>query len=212
MDGVTVARRTRLLALLGLAAIAEFVLATVALHAASLNAEPSHMSEFAHTRFRLVWTFGLYILVFGCGALTWALQPSLSRTLWQRVGVALLALAGFAAFVLATFPVDEGRYQSTLVGTIHNDATLTAFVFLSVAMVVLVPAFHATPAWRSFAKLSLLLGLAVGVLDVVYLVSTEEELAVAAFAQRVLVACIAAWFVLVAVRLRRVPLPQPTQA
>ncbi|HEX2066571.1 MAG TPA: DUF998 domain-containing protein [Candidatus Thermoplasmatota archaeon] len=196
-------RRTRLLALLGLVAIAEFVLAAVALHAASLDAEPSHMSEFAHSRFSLVWSLGLYTLVLGCGALIWALHPWLSRNLWQRLGMALLALSGVGALVLATFPVDEGRYESTLTGTIHNDATLTTFLMLSVAMVVLVPAFHATPAWRSFAKLSLAIGVAVGSLGLVYLVATESDLAVAALAQRALVACIATWFVLIAMRLRR---------
>ncbi|MCA1810512.1 MAG: DUF998 domain-containing protein [Halobacteriales archaeon] len=205
-------RKVRVLSLLGLVAITEFLLATVALHAASLGAEPSHMSGFAHTRFRLVWTLGLYILVLGCGALAWALRPCLSRTLWLRAGMALLALAGLAAFVLATFPVDEGLYQSTLVGTIHNDATLTTFLFLSIAMVVLVPAFRATPAWRPFAKLSLALGVAVGVLGAVYLFATEQDTVLAAFSQRVLVACIAAWFVLIALRLRRVPLPQATSS
>ncbi|HUR62921.1 MAG TPA: DUF998 domain-containing protein [Candidatus Thermoplasmatota archaeon] len=202
-------RRTRILALLGLVAIAEFVLAAVALHAASFNAEPSHMSEFAHSRFSLVWALGLYTLVLGCGALIWALRPWLQRTLWQRIGMAMLALAGLAALVLATFPVDEGRYESTLIGTIHNDATLTTFLMLSAAMVVLGPAFHATPGWRSFAKLSLAIGVVVGVLGVVYLIATEQDLAIAAFSQRILVACIAAWFVLIALRLRRATVPLP---
>lgn len=200
-------RRIRILSQLGLAAIAGFLLATLALHAVSLGAEPSHMSAFAHTPFRLLWTFGLYTLVLGCGALVWALRPCLSRTLWQRTGIALLTSAGVAAFVLATFPVDEGRYESTLVGTIHNDATLTTFLLLSAAMVVLVPAFHATPAWRSFAKLSLAIGVTVGALGVVYMVATEQNLLLAGLSQRVLVGCIAAWFVLIALRLRRMPLP-----
>jgi hypothetical protein len=202
-------RRTRLLSLLGLAAIAEFVLAAVALHAASLDAEPSHMSEFVHTRFSLVWELGLYTLVLGCAALMWALGPWLQRTWWQRIGMAMLALAGLAAFVLATFPVDEGRYESTLTGTIHNDATLTTFLMLSAAMVVLGPAFRATPAWRSFAKLSLLIGVVAGALGLVYLVATQQDLVVAAFAQRLLVALIAAWFVLIALRLRAQGTPSP---
>ncbi|MEA3202983.1 MAG: hypothetical protein QOI63_649 [Thermoplasmata archaeon] len=195
-------RRTRILSLLGLVAIAEFVLAAIALHAASLNAEPSHMSEFVHTRFALVWSLGLYVLLLGCAGLIWALRPWLQRTWWQRVGMGMLALAGLAALVLATFPVDEGRYESTLIGTIHNDATLTTFLLLSSAMVVLVPAFHATPAWRSFAKLSLAIGLVVAVLGIVYMVATEQDLAIAAFSQRALVAFIAAWFALIALRLR----------
>jgi hypothetical membrane protein len=208
-------RRTRVLALLGLAGIAEFVLAALALHVVSLGDEPSHMSEFAHSRFWLVWVLGLYTLVLGCGTLAWAMGPCLSRTRWQRVGMALLSLAGLAAAVLATFPVDEGRYESTLVGTIHNDATLTTFLMLSAAMVVLGPAFRATPAWRSFARTSLGIGVAVGTLGVVYLVTTEQEMASAAFWQRILVAIIASWFVLVALRLRRMPTlaaPQPEGA
>ncbi|HUR62820.1 MAG TPA: DUF998 domain-containing protein [Candidatus Thermoplasmatota archaeon] len=196
-------RRTKVLSLLGLLGIAEFVLAAIALHAVSLPNEPSHMSEFAHSRFWLVWGLALYTLVLGCAALIVALKPWLGRNLWARLGFAMLALAGLAAFVLATFPVDKGRYESTLIGTIHNDATLTTFMMLSTAMVVLAPAFRATPAWRDFARLSLFIGIVVGILGVVYLFATEADLPLAAYAQRVLVAFIAAWFILIALRLRR---------
>jgi hypothetical protein len=211
VDGDALGRRTRVLALLGLVGICEFLLAAVALHAVSIRNEPSHMSEFVHSRFWLVWVLGLYTFVLGCAALIFGLRPWLQRTRWAGAGMALLALAGLAAFVLATFPVDEGRYETTLIGTIHNDATLTTFMMLSCAMVVLGPAFGATPGWKSFGRLSLANGVVVGALGVVYLVATEQDLPLAGYAQRVLVALIVSWFVLIALRLRH-PDALPTPA
>lgn len=205
------ARRTRTLSLLGLLAIAEFAFAAIGLHAVSVGDEPSHMSAFARTRFWLVWSLGLYTLLLGCGALAWALRSCLPRTPWQRAGMALLGVAGLAALTVATFPVDEGPYEMTLVGAIHNDAALATFLALSAAMVALSPAFHAAPAWRSFSRASLALGLVVGVLGVVCARTTQEGLAVGALAQRALVGLVAAWFVLVALRLRRLPEAAPAR-
>lgn len=195
-------RRWRnLLACIGLGAIAAFVVALVILHLAVGRRSPSHMSEFALSRFGLLWAMAVYTVVLGGSMVVWALRPCLRDCPAKWIGIAMLTLAGAAAFLLATFPTD-GYYVRTWEGRLHNDAAVTTFVLLGAAMVVLAPAFHASPGLRGLARTSVLLGVLVTASWVTYLVTALDGLPGAGPAQRVLVGLITVWLVLVALRVR----------
>jgi hypothetical protein len=204
-------RWQRLFVWIGLAGVSNFLLAIIALHLTTLQQEPMHMSEYANSRFGLLWMLAVYSFTLGGAALSLALRPHLSRSLLQRVGVWMLWVAVLGAVLLAAFPMDREDVRS-LSGTIHGDAALATFLLLGVAMVVLVPVFRATPSWRTFARASLLLGMLVSASCVAYLVSTLERFPFTALAQRFLVAFIATWFILLALRLLRMPAPASVAA
>lgn len=195
-------RRWRnILACLGLGAIAAFVIALVVLHIADGRATPSHMSEFANSRFGVLWALAIYTFILGGAMVVWALKPCLSNCPSKWAGIAMLWLAGLGAVLLAAFPTDD-TYVRTFSGKVHNDAALTTFALLGAAMVVLAPAFRASPSLGRFARVSVLLGVLVTASWVTYLVTTLKQINVYGPTQRILVAFITAWFVLLALHLR----------
>lgn len=195
-------RRWRnILACLGLGAIAAFVVALVLLHAAAGHDAPSHMSEFANSRFGLLWALAVYTFILGGSMVVWALRPCLVDCPAKGIGIVLLWLAGIGAVLLAAFPTDD-TYVRTFSGKVHNDAAMGTFALLGGAMVVLAPAFRASPSLGGFARVSVLLGVLVTASWVSYLVTTLERIHVYGPLQRVLVALITAWFVLLALHLR----------
>lgn len=202
-------RRWRnILACLGLGAIAAFVIALVVLHVSAGQQPPSHMSEFANSRFGLLWALAVYTCIVGCAMVAWALKPCLSNCPSKWIGMAMLWLAGIAALLLATFPTDD-TYVQTFSGRVHNEAALTTFALLGAAMVVLAPAFRDSPSLGRFARVSVLLGVLVTASWVTYLVTTLRQIEVYAPAQRILVALITTWFVLLALRLRSAAAARP---
>lgn len=202
-------RRWRnLLACLGLGAIAAFVVALAILHGAAGADAPGHMSEFANSRFGLLWAMAVYTFILGGAMVVWALRPALQDCPAKGIGIAMLWLAGAGAVLLATFPADD-TYVRTLSGQVHNDAAVGTFVLLGVAMVVLAPAFRASPGLGGFARTSVLLGVLVTGAWMTYLVAALRQAELYAPAQRVLVGLITVWFVLLALRLRHAHAPRP---
>lgn len=194
-------RRRQRLATAGLFGISLFVLGLGALHVAAFGNEPPHMSQFAHSRFRLFWVMCLSAFILGTALLVWALGPCLGKSRAKRAGITLLSLAGTGGLLLAGFPMGAARPLS-LTGAIHEGAAVATFVLLGAAMLVLVPAFRSSRGLARFAGASLALGILVNVSLVVYFVSSFEQSAVRGPAQRALVAFITAWFTLLALRLR----------
>ncbi|MEK6975036.1 MAG: DUF998 domain-containing protein [Candidatus Thermoplasmatota archaeon] len=200
-------RRWRnVLACLGLGAIAAFVFALVALHIADGRDTPSHMSEFANSRFGLLWALAVYTVVVGGAMVVWALKPFLQGCPSKWIGMGMLAMAGVAGILIAAFPTDE-TYVSSFSGRVHNDAALSTFALLGAAMVVLYPALRASPGMRSFARVSVLLGVLVTASWVTYLVTTLARIHVYGPTQRILVALIVTWFILLGLRVRAAARP-----
>lgn len=206
MPRASLVRRRQRLASVGLAGIAVFVVALVVLHATALGRLPSHMSQFANSRFGLFWAVALYTLIVGTSLEVWALRSCLPDCLSKRVGLAMLSLAAVGALLLATFPADA-VHPVTWRGTVHDDAAATTLVLLTGSMVVLAPAFHASPGFVRFARLSLAMGVLTALALTVYLVTSWHHADGRGPAQRVLVGLILAWFSVLAVRLWRVPEP-----
>lgn len=211
MDAPPGVRGRQRLACMGLVCITVFVLALLVLHATAQGRLPSHMSQFANSPYGLFWALALYCLIVGTAVLVWALGPCLHAGLSKRIGMGMLVLAGIGGLLVATFPTDAVR-PVTWRGTLHDDAAATTFSLLAGAMVVLTPALRSSPL-QPFARPSFALGVLCGLTFAAYLVATFNDLAGLALAQRLLVAFILVWFVLLAVRLWRMrdPFPQETR-
>lgn len=191
--------RIRFLAWLGLAGIAEFVLAVLALHA--MTGDPNHLSDFARTQYAWLWVAGAYSFAVGGIALTIALQAHLPGGAFARAGLSLLWVASLGAVLIATFPTDSTPQAVTLSGTIHNDAVWPTFGSLGVAILFMGPALRSRRSWRRFADFSVVLGLLVCALGAAYVLTDTRGMALVAVVQRTLVALIACWFIILGVNL-----------
>ncbi|MES2154722.1 MAG: DUF998 domain-containing protein [bacterium] len=197
--------RPRVLAWLGLVGIAEFTAAILVLHLTALRKEPEHMSQFANTRYALLWNLAIFSFTIGGAALSLAIRPHLEHGLFRRAGLWMIWLSVVGAILLTTFPMDGGYQAPTMAGAIHGGAAFSMFMLLGIAMIVLAPAFRKSPVWRSFAYPSLVIGMLVSACGITYLVATLNSMELAAFAQRIMVGFIATWFILLGVRLLKVP-------
>ncbi len=200
-EWLPISRRTKFLAWLGIAGIVEFVLAVLALHATSLDSQPWHLSDFARSRHAWLWIAGAYSFAVAGVALTLALQSHLPGSLLARSALVLLWLSTLGAVLIATFPTDPTPQAITLSGAIHNDAVWPTFIFLGIAMVVIGPVLRGRRSWRPFADASVVFGLLVAAGGIAYYLTDTNGMAQVAIVQRLIVALIACWFILLALNL-----------
>lgn len=121
------------------------------------------------------------------------------------VGMALVAIWGVGAFVLAASPTDLGD-ESTLHGMIHLASAALAFVTAAVGEVLLSLRFRDEPRLASFRTPALLLSvLAVLALLVLFYVEQRPRLSAEAFGlvERVFLGLVLLWMLIVALYLLR---------
>lgn len=186
---------SRFWAWMGVAAMVEFLLSLLAIHALMGTQVPSHMSEYAHSRFRFLWFLAAIAFATGTACLTWALQPLLRDVHWTtRFGTLLLWLGVTGAFVLALFPVDPPGID-TPIGAVHDQAALPTFLFGSAGILLVAPELRRLPGLGDLGHASVVVGMAALVLAGFYWQFNQQGIAWVALVQRLFVAALAAWFV-----------------
>jgi hypothetical membrane protein len=213
-------RPHRKLSLLALGGTLAFLGCLLALHILSFGRPPEHMSDFARTQYGLIFFAGAYAFVLAVVSAMLCLRRTLPRGWSSQAGIGLLLLAVPFGLLVATFPVDETGVD-TLSGDVHQFSVFPLFFFVTAAMLVLVPGLRAHEQWRPLANYTLALGLLAAMAQTAYQLSELwlSELAVG-ITQRIMVAAILAWFLGVAVVMRRwpsevtepVPAPAPPEA
>ncbi|MEA3190613.1 MAG: hypothetical protein QOD77_1195 [Thermoplasmata archaeon] len=179
----------------------QFVVALVMLHMANFPRQPWHMSQFANMQLNWMWVMGLFGFIVGAAAITVAIVPYLSGSRASRIGLCLLGLAAVGGVMLAVFPTDPTPHRHTLVGTIHNEVAPPTFASLSLAIVMMGPAFRSNPAWRPLGAVSIVLGGLAGLAALGYVWADMNEQPVVAVLQRIMVGLVIAWFMLLGLRL-----------
>jgi hypothetical membrane protein len=203
-------RRLSLLALLGTLA---FLGCLLALHVLNITrAPPSHMSDYARTRYGPLFVAGAYAFLLAVISVILCLRRTLPRHRSSTYGVGLLLLGVPFGFLVATFPVDRTGVD-TMAGEIHQWSVMPLFFFVTAAMLVLVPGLRAHPRWRPLSNFSLATGLVAALAQTAYLLSEMDHYRpFVGVAQRLIVLAILSWFLGVAVVLRRWPAEMVGQA
>ena len=209
-------RPHRKLSLLALGGTLVFLGCLLALHILHIRHLPEHMSDFARTQYGLVFFAGAYAFVLAVVSAMLCLRRTLPRGWSSQAGIGLLLLAVPFGILVATFPVDETGVD-TLSGDVHQFSVFPLFFFVTAAMLALVPGLRAHAQWRPLANYTLGLGLFAALAQTTYQLS-EMWLSplVVGITQRLMVGAILAWFLGVAIVMRRWPAeisePVPTTA
>jgi len=200
----------RRLSLLALAGTLAFLACLLALHALSLSRLPTHLSDFANTRYGALFFAGAYAFLLAVVSAMLCLKRTLHPGWSSQAGVGLLLLSVPFGFLVATFPVD-GAGHHTAVGEVHQWSVFPLFFFVTAAMLVLVPGLRAHPRWRPLSNFSLGMGILAALAMTAYEGSELWHAPFVGAAQRVMVGAIVVWFIAVAMVLRRWPadLPKP---
>jgi hypothetical protein len=166
-----------------------------------------NISELTLGRFGFIQTAAFLISGFGTLGLAYALRQLTKGTWGSLVGPLLVGLYGLGSILVALFPTNridaamDVLTQSTA-GMIHLLVTLISFPAMVIGMFILTRTFGLLPAWRSLMRLSVFFPAgSLGLLVV------QGEGPLVGLLQRLLVAVISGWIILVALRIRRMMSP-----
>jgi hypothetical protein len=158
------------------------------------------MSELVLGRFGWVQTVAFIIAGIGTLALAYALRHLTAGTWGSRVGSLLVGVYGVGAILVAIFPTDridspaDVASQSTT-GLIHVTISLVSFVCMIVAMFIFTRTFALEPRWRVLTPWIVLLPA-----SALSLLFVQSEGPWVGIMQRLMVGVIAAWIIVVAIR------------
>jgi hypothetical protein len=203
---------TRWLAAIGLAGVAVFTLALLALHVVQpeLSALDEALSYYVHGHRGWLLTLGL--LALGVGSLALAIALVLQRTR-SRVGLFLLGVWSVGVIVGGAFAADPpGNWDRppSVSGAIHGLAAMIAFLALPAAAVFLTRSFRHEARWRPLQGTLNTLSVAVVSSYVAFMGSLTPALVRPGppiwlgLTERILIVACLAWLAVVALGLLRI--------
>ena len=206
----TVLQRSQSLSLLAALAIAgQLVLAASALLLpiwSEYGLIGDNISELVLGRYGLAQTGAFLIVGLGTLALAFAIRKLTAGSWGSLVGSLLIAIYGAGAILSAIFPTDRIDSQADLsalsvTGSIHIGVFIASFASVIVGMFVLTRTFRRDHRW-SFSRWAVIFP--AGALALI-LVQTEGPLV--GLMQRLQVAMVSAWLILVALNVRSIVTP-----
>ena len=191
------------LATVSIVGTAAFVVLIAALHFLSPEFDPiqRRTSEYAVGPFGYLMTLAFVVLSVGTWALVSGLHRDLSEPARSRLGLALLGLFGTGLLVAAVFPTDLEGAPQTLAGTVHTiNGALTFLSAVTGANLVSRRLKH-DEKWQPTHRLASVLALIMIPVFLATGAAAARETG-GGIAQRILLVTLAAWFVVIAMRLR----------
>jgi len=139
----------------------------------------------------------------------WALPAGMWRrvraTLFSRLGLILLLVAGASSFVAAAFPTDlRGAVVATASGDVHEAAASVGYACLITAMLLFSWHFRRDDSWRHFRPVST--GLTLVGLGILIGMAVTGNSDVAGLLQRTMAATLLVWVALAGVQAGRLSL------
>lgn len=161
-----------------------------------------NISELAVGRYGFVQTAAFVIAGLGTLGLAFAIRKLTAGSWGSVVGSSLIAVYGAGAILSAIFQTDTIHGPADIsaqswTATIHVGVALTSFVSVVVGMFVLTRTFARDRSWRSIARWSVLFPA-----SALALMFVQQEGPLIGLLQRLLVAMISAWLILVALKVR----------
>jgi hypothetical membrane protein len=135
-------------------------------------------------------------------ALVWALIRTVTKSGLSRAGLALLAVWGIGALILALFPTDLAGAKPTLHGVIHLFVALLAFICGAIGELLLALHFAKDDRWRSLRTPTLTIAILAIFMFVVQLLALPHG---HGLVERVFIGLVLLWMLVVALRLRFSP-------
>jgi Protein of unknown function (DUF998) len=146
----------RLLALLAILGVADYLLNLTALHLVrpDVNAMLDPVSNYAVGPYGFLFIAALLGSGLGALALMLGLYLGLAPPARSYIGLLLLGLYGVSELLSVIFPIDVGA-EATLSGTIHNVVGNISFFAFPIATLLLSLGMGKDERWRSFRRLAL---------------------------------------------------------
>ena len=162
------------------------------------------MSELVLGRFGWVQTIAFVVAGIGTLALAYALRQLTTGTWGSRIGSLLVGVYGVGAVLTAIFPTDRVDSPADMAslsttGLIHIAISLVSFVGMIAAMFIFTRTFALEPRWRVLSPWIVLFPA-----SALSLLFVQSEGPWVGLMQRLMVGVIAAWIIIVAIRVRAI--------
>ncbi|HET6596784.1 MAG TPA: DUF998 domain-containing protein [Anaerolineales bacterium] len=163
-----------------------------------------NISELVLGRYGFIQTAAFVISGLGTLGLAFAIRQLTKGTWGSFVGPLLVGMYGLGAILSAIFPTDRidaatDVWAQSTTGMIHSLVALISFPGMVIGMFLLTRTFGLLPAWRSIMRASVFFPAgSLGLLVV------QGEGPLVGLLQRLLVAVISGWIILVALRVRKI--------
>jgi hypothetical protein len=202
--GLQATRQASWAAPVAIAGSAYFALAITVLHflRPDLNPVSRMTSEYANGPYGLVMTSAFFAMSVASAALIVALYRGAPRHALSLTGLAFLGLWAVGVLIAMIFPIDPGGVPVTLAGTTHQAAGPPTFACVAMGVAFISWRLGQDEQWRGLQRTLLMLAavIAVGFVATAYTFFTGGE--VGGLMQRIVLAAVVTWIVLVANRLR----------
>jgi hypothetical protein len=205
LDGVRLREQLSLLAELAIATQVTILLsAWLVPFVSEFSLIGDSMSELVLGRFGFIQTSAFLLAGLGTLGLAFAIRSLTKGVRGSLLGSLLIGLYGSGALLVAIFPTDRidsaaDVWTQSTSGSIHVVSALISFVCVIIGMFVLTRTFARHPSWRSLMPWSALFPA-----SALALLLVQQEGPIVGLMQRLLVAVIASWLILVAFKVRSI--------
>ena len=163
-----------------------------------------NMSELVLGQYGFIQTIAFVMSGLGTLALAFAIRSLTKGTWGSLIGSLLVGLYGLGAILVAIFPTDRidtsaQVFMQSTTGMIHMLVALFSFLGMIIGMFILTRTFALLAAWRSLTRLLVFVQAVALALFIV-----QGEGPMVGLLQRLMVAVISAWIILVALRVREI--------
>jgi hypothetical protein len=199
----TASRNVKVAAAVALVSVAFFVIATVVMHFIRPDYNPIRLPTtfYAVGRYGILMTAAFLSMSVATWALFTGLRSGVPKSAQSRVGLVLLGIWGVGALIVTIFPTDLEGVPTTVAGTIHRINGALSFLSVGLGVTLISWNFRRDDGWRSLHPLAFVLGLIVLAGFVAVPLTFVTGVPIGGLVQRIVLATIVIWFVLVAQRL-----------
>jgi hypothetical protein len=180
----------------------------VALHVLRPDLDPLRQptSQYAVGPYGFLMTPAFFSMSVSSFALLIGLSQGVAQAARSRIGLALLALWGVGVLIAMLFPIDPEGTPQTLSGTIHRIDGPLAFLSLTAGVILVSRRFKQDEQWHPFYRSALILSLVMLAAFIGTFLGFFTGLGFAGLSQRIFLAALVIWLLLMAARLRSVAL------
>jgi hypothetical protein len=190
-------------AIIVLISIAYFVAALIALHflESGINPIRDATSEYVNGPYGSLMTSAFFSISIACLTLAYGLYLAMPFSTRPRTGLLLIAFFGLVAIVVMFFPVNLQGAALTISGLVHRIIGPVGFLCTAVGTILISRSFKKDNNFRTLYKPALVLSWVILVMFFAIPASMATKSGLAGLGQRILLATLVAWIILIAARL-----------
>lgn len=197
---------SRALGLIAIASVGYNVLVAFAMHFLQPELSPLRvpMSAYVLGAYGTLITIGYFVWCAGWLAISYGLVTTLPHTRLTRIAFAVALIAGAGFFLAGSFPMDFPPPLRTTSGRLHLMGGILTFPALALASSLFSLSIRRDVTWRTVSVAATALSAGI-IAAYVLMVFSILVLGFGGYAQRLLVALLSSWMIVVGLHLTRTP-------